>query len=245
MKNASPWVRSLVLLTLAGLLLAPATSAMVREVSFKELTRLSETTMEVVVVNSYAKWNAEHTAIFTHYVVEPIRQVGGRDRGAQFELLFAGGRATDGKQMIVTEVPTLEIDGQYILFLHPGETRHAAPTVGLWQGALRVVSNPETKKSVVVDLQGRLVEKDSEGNLVRGRSVKVDSRGFLTFVTPEPEPGMDNDPILRDPQGRILPLRNSRIRVESQAQAETREPVDPDTLMTMVEHFRQDIERSR
>jgi hypothetical protein len=71
-----------VLLVLAVVLLAGTASAMVREVSFPELTRLSETTMEVVVVNSYAEWNAEHTAIFTHYVVEPIRRVGGSDGAA-------------------------------------------------------------------------------------------------------------------------------------------------------------------
>ncbi|MCM2316308.1 MAG: hypothetical protein NDJ92_14260, partial [Thermoanaerobaculia bacterium] len=75
---------SLALFALAALMLTTSSFAMVRDVSFRELTELSDTTMEVVVVNSYAQWNAEHTAIFTHYVVEPIRQVGGRPRGASF-----------------------------------------------------------------------------------------------------------------------------------------------------------------
>lgn len=234
--------KSLYVLTVlaATLLLAGTASAMVREVSFRELTRLSETTMEVVVVNAYAEWNAEHTAIFTHYVVEPLRQVGGGERGSRFELLFAGGRASDGKQMIVTEVPTLEVNGQYILFLHPGETRHASPTVGLWQGALRVVRDPGTDKTVLVDPNGQLIEKDAEGELHRGRRVDVDAHGFLTAVPRlEPEPGMEGDPVLRDPEGKVLPLRTEAREIIANAIVNDREPVDADTLMQMVERFRE------
>lgn len=230
-------------LTLAALLLATASFAMVREVSFEELTELSETTMEVVVMNSYAEWNAEHTAIFTHYVVEPIRQVGGNSRGERFELLFAGGRASDGKQMIVTEVPQLEVDGQYILFLHPRETRHASPTVGMWQGALRVVQDRETKRDVIVDAEGRLIEKDADGKLHRGRSVRIDSHGFMTAAVIEPEPGMEADPVLTDPQGRVLPMKRTMTPVSNAVVV--REPVDPDTLMNMVENLRRNAPRDR
>jgi len=230
-----------VLMLLAAMLLAGTASAMVREVSFRELTRLSETTMEVVVVNSYAEWNAEHTAIFTHYVVEPLRQVGGGERGARFELLFAGGRTTDGKQMIVTEVPTLEVGGQYILFLHPRETRHAAPTVGLWQGALRVVREPGSNKAVLVDPNGQMLEKDSSGEIRRGRHVEVDRHGFMSPApAAEREPGMEQDPVLKDGEGKIIPLRDpsSRPSIVGSNAAVTREPVDADTLMNMVESFR-------
>ncbi|MGK2856902.1 MAG: hypothetical protein ACSLFQ_06830, partial [Thermoanaerobaculia bacterium] len=146
MNTAKHKSSGLVLFALAAMLVATSSFAMVREVSFRELTELSDTTMEIVVMNAYAQWNAEHTAIFTHYVVEPIRQVGGRPRGASFELLFAGGTASDGKQMIVTEVPQLEVGGQYILFLHPREARHASPTVGLWKGALRVVRDSASNR---------------------------------------------------------------------------------------------------
>lgn len=207
--------------------------AMVREVSFEELTDLSETTMEVVVMNTYAEWNDERTAVFTHYVVEPVRQAGGRSRGARFELLFAGGIASDGKQMIVTEVPRLEVGGQYILFLHPAETRHAAPTVGMWQGAFRVVRDPDTNHAVVVDMNGRLLERDPDGLLHRGRRVNVDSLGFVTpAAAPEPEPGMESEPVLRDVEGRVVPmLRTTDIRV---SQPVARETVDPDTLMNFV-----------
>ena len=224
---------------LAALLLAGTASAMVREVSFRELTQLSETTMEVVVVNSYAEWNAEHTAIFTHYVVEPVRQVGGIDRGSRFELLFAGGRANDGKQMIVTEVPTLEVNGQYILFLHPRETRHAAPTVGLWQGSLRVVRDPQTKKTVLVDANGQLIERDGNGEIHRGRRVDVDSHGFMTAVAAiESEPGMERDPILRDAEGRVVPLRSEMSAQSLSAPVAEREPIDADSFMNMIEHIR-------
>jgi hypothetical protein len=233
-----------IVLTLAVMFLATASFAMVREVSFEELTELSETTMEVVVVNSYAAWNAEHTAIFTHYVVEPIRQVGGANRGPRFELLFAGGRTSDGKQMIVTEVPQMEIGGQYILFLHPRQTRHASPTVGMWQGALRVVHDPELKRSVVVDAMGRLIEKDSEGKLHRGRNVNVDASGFMTAAVVEPEPGMDVEPVLTDPQGRVIPMPRAP-RVVANAVAESRVPVDPDMLMKTVERIRENLPRVR
>lgn len=228
----------------AAMLLATASFAMVREVSFEELTELSETTMEVVVVNSYAAWNAEHTAIFTHYVVEPIRQVGGNSRGNRFELLFAGGRTDDGRQMIVTEVPQLQIDGQYILFLHPRQTRHASPTVGMWQGALRVVQDPVTKHNVVVDAQERLIEKDADGKLHRGRSVTVDSNGFMRARVIEPEPGMEAEPVLKDPQGRVIPMQRQNT-VISDAVAAARQPVDPDTLMQIVERMREQSAQPR
>lgn len=230
-----------VLLLAAVLLVAGTASAMVREVSFRELTHLSETTMEVVVTNSYAEWNAEHTAIFTHYVVEPLRQVGGAERGPSFELLFAGGRASDGRQMIVTEVPQLEVGGQYILFLHPRETRHAAPTVGLWQGALRVVREPGTNRKIVVDPHGSVIEKDSSGELHRGRKVDVDRHGFLTPApAAERDPGMEQDPTLRDPAGNVLPLKGPGRRPAPIATdaVNTRETVDADTLMNMVETLR-------
>jgi hypothetical protein len=232
--------------TLAAMLLATVSFAMVREVSFEELTELSETTMEVVVVNSYAAWNDAHTAIFTHYVVEPIRQVGGRDRGSRFELLFAGGRTSDGRQMIVTEVPQLEVDGQYILFLHPSETRHASPTVGMWQGSLRVVRDPDTRRTLIVDMEGRLIEKDADGKLHRGRRVDLDSHGFMRqgFMSPaviEPEPGMESEPVLKDPQGRVIPMRRNAIADAAPAG----EPVDSDTLMRMVDQFRRNAPRVR
>jgi hypothetical protein len=217
---------------------------MVREVSFEELTELSETTMEIVVVNSYTAWNAEHTAIFTHYVVEPLRQVGGRDRGNRFELLFAGGRTDDGRQMIVTEVPQMEVDGQYILFLHPRQTRHASPTVGMWQGALRVVHDPATGGNVVVDAQNRLIEKDADGTFHRGRSVTIDARGFMSPAVIEAEPGMETDPILKDPQGRVIPMRR-QAAVISEAVAPTRTPVDPDSFMNMVERLREHTPQQR
>lgn len=226
-------------LLMLAVLIAGTASAMVREVSFPELTRLSETTMEVVVVNSYAEWNAEHTAIFTHYVVEPLRQVGGSDRGVRFELLFAGGRASDGKQMIVTEVPSLEVGGQYILFLHPRETRHAAPTVGMWQGSLRVVRDPQTKRTVLVDANGQVIERDGSGGLHRGRHVNVDEHGFLTAAAAiESEPGMESDPVLRDPEGRVLPLRKELVEQSLAAPAIDREAIDADTFMNMIDHIR-------
>lgn len=227
------------LIALAALMLASNALAMVREVGFRELTRLSEATIEVVVVNSYAQWNAEHTAIFTHYVVEPVRQSGGADRGARFELLFAGGRASDGKQMIVTEVPSLEVGGQYILFLHPRETKHAAPTVGMWQGSFRVVRDPDTKNTVLVDPNGRVVEQDSRGELHRGRFVKVDQHGFVTPATIEPEPGMEADPILTAPDGRVLPMRRELAATIE----ETRQAIDADAFMNLVERFRREQTR--
>lgn len=232
---------SLALFALAAMLIATSSFAMVREVSFPELTELSETTMEVVVVNSYAEWNAEHTAIFTHYVVEPMRQVGGRPRGASFELLFAGGRTTDGRQMIVTEVPQLEVGGQYILFLHPRETRHASPTVGMWQGALRVVRNPETNGMVLVDTNGHIIERDAKGELHRGRRMNVDSLGVMSEMVAEPEPGMESDPVLRDPEGRVVPM--PRMNTPQPLIIE-RDPVDPDTLMNIIDEYRRNMPRA-
>lgn len=244
MRNSSRSSLRVSVFILVAMLLASASFAMVREVSFEELTELSETTMELVVVNSYAAWNDEHTAIFTHYVVEPIRQVGGRSRGPRFELLFAGGRTSDGKQMIVTEVPQLQIDGQYILFLHPRQTRHASPTVGMWQGALRVVHDPATGGNVIVDAQGRLIEKDANGKLVRGRSVNIDANGFMSAAVIEPEPGMESEPVLKDPQGKVIPMtRNAATPVADAANG--RQPVDPDTLMSMVDQFRRSAPRVR
>jgi hypothetical protein len=227
----------LVLLMFLATLAVTASFAMVREVSFEELTHLSETTMEVVVVNSYAQWNAEHTAIFTHYVVEPLRQVGGRSRGASFEILFAGGRATDGKQMIVSDVPTLEVGGQYILFLHPSEARNASATVGMWQGALRVVRDPQSQKSVVVDALGRLIEKDAKGQLHRGRQVDVDAQGFMRAAAVEAEPGMNADPILTDPQGRVIELPQGVSSMSRPREGE-RDTVDADTLLSIIHSFR-------
>lgn len=243
MRNSSRSSLRVSVFTLAVMLLASASFAMVREVSFEELTELSETTMEVVVVNSYAEWNAEHTAIFTHYVVEPLRQVGGRNRGARFELLFAGGRTSDGRQMIVTEVPQLEVAGQYILFLHPSQTRHASPTVGMWQGALRVVKDPETKRNLIVDTEGRLIEKDADGKLHRGRSVKLDAHGFVTSAVIEAEPGMEADPVLTDPEGRVIPMKRMPAVISNASTV--REAVDPDTLMDIVERLREHTPQQR
>jgi hypothetical protein len=232
----------LLLVTLATLLLATSSFAMVREVSFRELTTLSDATIEVVVTRSYAQWNDEHTAIFTHYVVEPLRQVGGRPRGASFELLFAGGRTDDGRQMIVTEVPQLEVGGQYILFLHSRETRHASPTVGMWQGALRVVRDARTQELAVVDAAGHLIERDANGELHRGRNVVIDREGVMTTLAAEPEGAMEADPILTGPDGKPLPLIRAE-KVAAQATAE-RTPVSPDTLMNLVDEYRRQMPRS-
>jgi hypothetical protein len=222
------------------MLVATSSFAMVRDVSFRELTELSDTTMEVVVMNSYAEWNAEHTAIFTHYVCEPIRQVGGQPRGASFELLFAGGIANDGKQMIISEVPQLEVGGQYILFLHPRELRHASPTVGMWQGALRVVRDAQTNATVLVDTNGHLIERDATGELHRGRRMDVDSFGAMTEMLVGSEPGMESDPLLRDPAGQMVPMPRTN---STQLLVIQRQPVDPDTLMNLVGEYRHNMPR--
>jgi hypothetical protein len=231
-----------VLFAVVAMLLASSSFAMVREVSFEELTALSDTTMEVAVVNAYAEWNAEHTAIFTHYVVEPLRQVGGKTRGASFELLFAGGRASDGRQMIVTEVPQLEVGGQYILFLHPREARHASATVGMWQGALRVVRDPQSRATVLVDANGHLIERSPDGSLHRGRKMNVDALGNMTAATIEAEPGMEADPVLRDPEGRVVPM--PRTMQQEAVALDGRQPVDPDTFMNIVYEFRNNTPRA-
>jgi hypothetical protein len=99
------------------------------------------------------------------------------------------------------------------------------------------VRDPATGGSVIVDTEGRLIEKDADGTLVRGRSVDVDANGFMRAAVIGAEPGMESEPVLKDPQGRVIPMpRHAAVVSEAGA---VRQPVDPDTLMNIVERLRE------
>ncbi|MGK2857125.1 MAG: hypothetical protein ACSLFQ_07955, partial [Thermoanaerobaculia bacterium] len=111
----------------------------------------------------------------------------------------------------------------------------------LWKGALRVVRDSASNRTVLVDTNGHIIERDANGELQRGRRMNVDAFGLMTEMVAEPEPGMEAEPVLRDPEGRVVPM--PRVRV-TEPLVVNRQPVDPDTLMNLVDEYRHHMPRT-
>ncbi|MBI2841154.1 MAG: hypothetical protein HYX75_22785 [Acidobacteria bacterium] len=192
--------------TFLAVMVGGTASAAVRFVPMEEIAAEADTGVVGRVVDKYCAWDNEHKMIWTHYIVDQMQHVFGKDVEARFELNFAGG-TVDGKTMIVTETPEPEIGQEYVFFVYDATKKFSAATVGHFQGLFKIVRNPQTGFTQLVNGENRLVGGDEDGRIIAGPGVTVDADNHIHLAplsreeagTPEAEP------VIRDYRGQIVP----------------------------------------
>ncbi len=134
--------------------------------------------------------------IWTDYEVF-VEEIWKGNPGRIVTLSFAGG-TFDGRSVLVSHVPRLEVGATYFFALNDLTRLFTSPVVGAEQGLLREVTDRATGKRILLDVDGWAVGFDSTGGLIR-----------LAPTEPADAPGVV---ILRrdSPGPRRLPARSPR-----------------------------------
>jgi hypothetical protein len=124
-----------------------ATSAI--EVSFTDLVNQADVIAVGTVTDIREHWDAEKKAPFTLVTFSNLTVVKGSP-GTSFTLEFLGGTMPDGLVMVIPGVPKFTV-GEKALVFCAGNRRDFCPLVGVWQGVLRVMTDPQRKIETVSD----------------------------------------------------------------------------------------------
>jgi len=113
--------------------------------------------------------------IFTHvyFSVEKIihqKETSSRFAGNRITLTFAGGRMKE-KTIYISDVPSFETGGRYLLFTRMDGKTYASPIVGAYQGLFRVIQDDRTRTAYPLTYGGHCIVKVTGGELVLGPSV--------------------------------------------------------------------------
>ncbi len=217
-------------------MVAGTAAAAVRFVPLDEIAHEADSGVVGRVADKYCAWDNEHRIIWTHYVVDRQQTVFGKELAARFELNFAGG-TVDGKTMIVTETPELDIGQEYAFFVYDNSKKYSACTVGEHQGLFKIVHNPETGLAQLVNGEGRLMGGDADGKIVTGPTVTVDTDGRIRLEpVSRQEAGVpEADPVIRDYLGReVMPEPVPQVT----AGEEVLTPVDLDVFVQYMQDLR-------
>ena len=141
----------LLVLVVAGIIsmrsLAQATS--VTEVSFPDLVQRAE----IIVVGSVSEikeqWDEARKMPLTLVTFSNLTVLKGNP-GASMTLEFLGGRTPQGLLLTIPGVPQFKVGEKTVVF-GAGNHRDFCPLVGVWQGLLRVMTDPQRQIETVSD----------------------------------------------------------------------------------------------
>jgi hypothetical protein len=151
---------------LSFLAAAPAVGGVVQKLSFGQVVERGSTILVGTVVSSSTRWGEGHKMIWTDYEVSVEEVWKGSLPTRSVTLSFAGG-TVDGKSILVTHVPRLEVGGTYVLSLNDLRRRFTSPVVGAEQGLFREVTDKTTGDRILLDAGGWAVGLGSSGDLTR------------------------------------------------------------------------------
>jgi hypothetical protein len=178
-------------------------SARVKHVRLDELPEKADFVIEGTVTQKTARWDAKGIMINTHYTIDVQTEILG-NVPESVELRFSGG-TVEGKTLIVTHTPVLEVGQAYILFSYRNN-KYSVPTVGHDQGIFKVIHDTRSRQDRIVDYHGYQLERVADRQkLIRGRLTRVDSSGALVQrQISEPVRHTAIMPIVRDAEGNVI-----------------------------------------
>jgi len=139
------------LLTIGFLTLAaPALATTVIERTFPELVHRAEVIFAGTVTDINEQWDDAREAPFTYVTFSDLTVLKGDPGGGSITLQFLGGRTPEGMVLSIPGVPQFTIGEKSVVFC-AGNGRDFCPLVGIWQGVLRVVFDPERGEETVSD----------------------------------------------------------------------------------------------
>jgi hypothetical protein len=150
---------------LAFLAAASPAYGLSRKLSLEQVVQRGSTILVGTVVSSSTRWGEGHKMIWTDYEVS-VEEVWKGDPRRSVTLSFAGG-TVEGKSVLVSHVPRLEIGGTYVLSLNDLRRLFTSPVVGAEQGLFREVTDKATGDRILLNAEGWAVGLGTGGELTR------------------------------------------------------------------------------
>lgn len=144
---------------------APQAEGLAQKLSFDQVVQRGSTILVGTVVSSSTRWGEEKKMIWTDYEVS-VEEVWKGGALGTVTLSFAGG-TVDGRSILVTHVPLLEVGATYVLSLNDLSRLFTSPVVGTEQGLFREVTDKATGDRILLDAEGWAVGLGAHGDLTR------------------------------------------------------------------------------
>lgn len=199
-------------------LFAPPAAAISREVGLDEVFTLGEAVFVGTVASTRTVWGEGKRMIWTEYSFA-VRETWKGEAAPRRVVRVAGGRL-DGQAIVLSHVPTFEVGATYVVSAYGNDHLYASPVVGTEQGMFREVLEEATGEALLVDVDGRRLERDGSGHLRRGRPSDPGSQAGLVHlvsdselalrassVAPKAGPAM----VYRDASGNVVEKTPARV----------------------------------
>jgi len=158
--------------------IAHATSVI--EVTFTDLVAQAEVIAVGTVTDISEKWDGEKKAPLTLVTFANLTVVKGSP-SSSFTLEFLGGKMPNGLVMTIPGVPQFTVGEKAVVFC-AGNGRDFCPLVGIWQGVLRVATDPQRGIETVSDNFRVPIVKIEDGKFVK-RSPQTATQPPLSLST--------------------------------------------------------------
>ncbi len=155
----------IVLLTLLFSWPHDAHATSVIELTFADLVTQADVIAAGTVTDIREQWDEEKKAPLTLVTFSDLTIVKGSP-GSSFTLEFLGGKMPSGLVMMISGVPQFSVGEKAVVFC-AGNHRDFCPLVGIWQGALRVMSDPQRGVETVSDNFRVPILKIEDGKLIK------------------------------------------------------------------------------
>jgi hypothetical protein len=152
-------------LTIWSLSVSTARATSVTEFTFTDLVTQAEVIAVGTVTDIRDHWDTEKKAPLTLVTFSHLTVVKGSP-GNSFTLEFLGGKMPNGLVMTIPGVPQFAVGEKAVVFC-AGNRRDFCPLVGIWQGVLRVMDDPQRKIETVSDNFRVPIIGIEEGKLVK------------------------------------------------------------------------------
>jgi hypothetical protein len=158
---------------LAALLLATAwgmgtPAAGVRALPLDEVARQADVVFVGTVVDIRTRWGDTGKLIWTDYIFR-VHETWKGAPGELFRTVSVGGGTIGEKTFLLSEVPSFEKGGTYVVYAYDNARLTAEAVVGVEQGLFREVADASTGKPFLIDAQGYRMERLPNGCLTHGR----------------------------------------------------------------------------
>lgn len=229
-------------------------AAGVRKVSLEECAAKADSVFVGTVVDIQARWGEGGKLIWTDYTFR-VQEGWKGAPGDGLRVVSVGGGAIGDRAFQLSEVPSFEMGGTYVVYAYDNARLYAEAVVGVEQGLFREVADARTGKKFLVDAGGYRMEKLADGCIVRGRLTQRVGDTQTAHVLTDEElvaqqeafereagPATIPPPVVRDAAGNIVPTRADAPKTARQrAQEQVRlhpagEPVTREMLREFTLH---------
>jgi hypothetical protein len=144
---------------------SPAQATSVTEVSFPDLVHRADVITVGSVSDIQEQWDEARKVPLTLVTFSDLTVLKGNP-GASMTLEFLGGRTPQGLLLTIPGVPQFKVGEKTVVFC-VGNHRDFCPLVGVWQGLLRVMTDPQRRIETVSDNSRIPIVAIHEGKFVK------------------------------------------------------------------------------